>query len=119
MKWFFDIFSPEGFAARIACGERWCTWRVVEHVVSDYLILFSYVCIPVMLAKWARNPFRPTDGTIVLWLGFILTCGLTHLTNALMFTWPAYDLDGHVRGLCALFSVAAVLSTGLEVRRRK
>ena len=42
-------------------------------------------------------------------LGFVFSlCGLTHLVGALMFVWPAYWFDAHVRLLSGLVGLTAL-----------
>ena len=42
-----------------------------------------------------------------VYAAFIFSCGLTHVTSALMFHYPVYRLDTLARILCAGISVVA------------
>lgn len=50
-------------------------------------------------------PFR---NLYLLFIGFIVLCGLTHLLDGLMFWWPAYRLSALMRFFTALISVVTV-----------
>ena len=46
-----------------------------------------------------------------MFAGFIVACGTTHLLSAITIWLPLYWLDGIVKGLTALISVATALLT--------
>lgn len=121
-----QLFDTEGFVPRTQCGPAWSEPLVLVHTLSDVTIFICYLLIPFgMLALFmqARRGQKPVHSTLGMFLtmGFILTCGLTHLTSRAMFTWPAYRLDGAVKLACALFSMATVfwmMSESYQSQRR-
>jgi len=108
LRWLCDT-GP--FLPRAACGKGWTSGLVSAHIVSDEVIFICYLYLPAILAVWWRYRWHLSKTTLALWLGFILTCGMTHQSDVLMFTHPWYRLHAGVKLLCAAFSVAAVLWT--------
>lgn len=111
MNWLFDT---DGFVARSVCGVGWNSALVWSANLSDILILVCYLVIPLASVRIYRRVFiqhgalrSPALG-LLLSCAFIVTCGLTHLSDALMYHWPAYHLDIAIRVLCAACSVATI-----------
>jgi hypothetical protein len=109
----FQLFSTADFTPRTACGPGWTPALQLQHEISDVAIFMSYILIPLALLGMYRLvvsgkkiPY-PKLG-VALFIGFISTCGLTHLMDRLMFQWPAYRLGGLVLLLCASFSITTV-----------
>jgi hypothetical protein len=88
MKWIFDTTS---FIPRLQCGE-WSTTLVILYIIANWLIALSYYAIPIILyVFWAkRRLVIEKHWIILLFIGFILLCGTTHLLEGLTFWWPAY-----------------------------
>src|SRR5690606_23480149 len=105
----FEIFNTEGFVPRRICGD-WPPVYVWLHVVSNIIIAISYISIPLALAYILRKrtdiPFRLI---FLMFILFIVTCGVTHIMDALMFYWPAYRLNGWVLTACATASATTVI----------
>lgn len=108
------LTSTEGFVPRTHCGE-WTPWLVALHTASDTVIFLAYLLIPLgfvgayMRALVRQRPLRNSRVGLALTVCFIATCGLTHLSNRMMFILPAYNLDGVIKLVCAVASVATVL----------
>lgn len=111
MNWFL---STDGFVPRAICGTSWTPQLVAATNSFDMVIFLSYLFIPFAILRVYRirtagsHLKNPALG-ILLGMGFILSCGVTHLVERMMFVWPAYHLDCVVRGICATFSLATVL----------
>ena len=109
------LFSTEGFVPRAKCGPGWTPANLLLHNVSDVTIWLCYMLLSfgalILFRRWMRGDLPPKAGWsgALLWCGFIFWCGLTHLMERLMFFWPAYNLAGIVKAICAVFSVCAVL----------
>lgn len=110
---FFKFFDTSGFPARWFCGEGWSQHPSVGwlHIVSDLAIFGAYFAIPCILIHFARKradlPFRMI---FLLFGGFILFCGTTHLVEAIIFWWPVYPFSGVVKLLTALISWGTVVA---------
>src|SRR5689334_12693062 len=82
----------------------------------------SYPLGPGRLVGLRRHPAgagvfpRPADGDLpfrlvfLLFGAFILSCGTTHLMEAIIFWWPAYRLAGLIKLATALVSWTTVLA---------
>lgn len=79
------------------------------HVTFDILIWLAYLSIPIVLASfvWQRRSM-PFHGLIVLFGAFILSCGGSHLVDALTFYTPIYRFHALVKGVTAGVSWMAV-----------
>lgn len=106
-----DLFETAGFPARWNCGTGWTKPLGWLHILSDWTIFAAYAAIPLVLALFLRRrrdiPF-PSTGW--LFVGFILSCGITHLVDSLMFYWPAYRLLAVMKVITAAVSLATVVS---------
>jgi len=80
------------------------------HLFSDSLIAASYFSIPLallyFLKKGGRLPFKLP---LFLFSAFIFACGITHLLNIWTIWNPDYYLDGAVKLLTALISLATAV----------
>jgi PAS domain S-box-containing protein len=78
------------------------------HVISDSLIALAYYSIPLTLWWYLRRrPGMKLGWLILMFAGFILACGTTHLM-AIWDLWnSAYRLEGVVKAVTAAISIAA------------
>jgi signal transduction histidine kinase/CheY-like chemotaxis protein len=94
-------FMPHGMCFNWDPGVLWL------HVVSDVLITAAYYAIPVLLFYFSRRrPDISFNWIFVAFGVFILACGTTHLLGAITVWHPIYRLEGGVKALTALASVA-------------
>jgi signal transduction histidine kinase len=105
------LFDASDFTARAVCFNRdpGVIWL---HLISDSIIAAAYFSIPITLITLVlKRRDLVYNWMFVLFGGFILLCGTTHVFNVLALTHPMYRLDGVVKALTALFSIgtAAVL----------
>jgi anti-sigma regulatory factor (Ser/Thr protein kinase) len=97
------------------CGV-WDESLILLHIVSDVIIWLAYLWIPVVMVwAWRRSGKvvrLPTAFLLILLLYalFITACGWTHFFDALMFYNPAYRINGLVRVLTAVVSLATAIS---------
>ncbi|MDM4015637.1 sensor histidine kinase [Roseiconus lacunae] len=107
------IFSDEGFPARWFCGSGWTDEPYVGwiHVVSDLVTWASYLTIPVLLMYFATNR-RDVTFPKVFWLfcAFIISCGMVHLVEAVIFWWPVYRLSAVLKLVTAIVSAATAIA---------
>ena len=106
MGWFQQLlstdFMPHGFCY------QWNPQMVWLHVLSDALIALSYYCIPVILVYFVLKHRLPLSNRVFLLLfgGFILACGTTHLLEIWNVWHGSYLLAGIVKAITAAVSVA-------------
>jgi signal transduction histidine kinase len=109
---FTSILDTQSWPARWHCG-TWSSFHGWLYIVSDIIIWISYFMIPTILAffvyekKTEPIPFRMI---IILFISFILACGLTHLVDAAIFWWPVYKLSALIRLGTAIVSLGTVFA---------
>ncbi|MBX3381562.1 MAG: hypothetical protein KF805_15810 [Phycisphaeraceae bacterium] len=104
------LFDEHGFMPRWQCGD-WSLSLGWLHITSDFLIFLAYACIPISLMFFVlRRRDIALRGTVWLFVAFILSCGLTHLTDASMFYHPAYRFLGLMKAITAIVSLATVVA---------
>lgn len=106
MENFLDIwqYMPHGMCL------LWQPWLVLLWSGSDALIFLSYMAIPLalLLVIRGRNDLRHR-GLILLFAGFILLCGLTHLLGVITLWWPIYPYVGLVKLATGLVSATTAI----------
>jgi hypothetical protein len=109
-EFFSRLFDPSGFQARWMCvgPNPYPGWL---HIVSDFAIFVAYVAIPGALYVFVRNR-RDLVFPAIFWLfiAFILSCGITHAADTMMFWWPAYRFTGVLKAITAVVSLATVVA---------
>ncbi|MGC1374571.1 MAG: hypothetical protein WA824_20715, partial [Candidatus Sulfotelmatobacter sp.] len=84
----------------------WDPWLVWLHVISDGLITLSHYCIPIILVYFIRKRRDLPFNTIFLMFGgFILACGTTHLMEIWNVWHGSYLLAGVIKAGTAAISV--------------
>jgi PAS domain S-box-containing protein len=80
------------------------------HVAYDLLIALAYYSIPLILVNFIRKPENsPHPWLVVLFNGFIVTCGTLHLLSAVTISIPLYWLDDLLKVFTAILSIATVM----------
>src|SRR5258708_4410716 len=104
------VFDSSEFPARWQCG-NWPPWLGWLHIVSDLLIWLAYLTIPLVLVYLVRRR-RDAPFPALFWLfgAFIITCGTTHLLDAIIFYEPLYRLAAFVKLITAIASWATVIA---------
>lgn len=109
LEFFTRLLDTSDWPPRWFCG-TWSSFHGWLYIISDLLIWLAYAAIPVLLLWFVRRqttmPFAPV---FLLFAGFIVLCGATHLMDALIFWWPAYRLSALLRLFAALVSIGTVL----------
>ncbi len=104
------LFDTADFPPRWRCG-NWDTALGVLHITADIAIWLCYVAIPVALIYFMRRRSDlPFKGIFLLFGAFIISCGTTHLLEAIMFYQPMYRLLGLVKLITAVVSFATVVA---------
>jgi signal transduction histidine kinase len=112
IEFFGSLLHTNDWPARWHCG-NWSDFHGWLYIISDVVIWLSYFMIPLTLGyfvyrkKDEKLPFR---SIVLLFIFFILGCGLTHFIDAVIFWWPAYRLSALIRFLTATVSFATVFA---------
>jgi len=104
------LFDAGDFTARVVCFNRdpGVIWL---HLLSDTVIAAAYFSIPIALITLVlKRRDLAFPWMFVLFGGFILLCGTTHVFNVLALHYPMYRLDGVVKALTAAFSIGTAVA---------
>ncbi len=110
---FLHLFDTAGFPARWYCGSAWQDEPGVGwlHIVSDLAIFGAYLTIPVLLAYFLfRRRDLPFPTLIALFALFIVSCGLGHMVEAIIFWEPVYRFSGLIKAVTAIVSWGTVVA---------
>ncbi len=104
------LFDTSGFPPRWYCGD-WSAGHGWLHILSDLGVWSAYLAIPCVLGYFIlRRKDIPFRGIFLLFAGFIVACGTTHLMEAIIFWWPGYRLAGVIKLFTAVISWATVFA---------
>lgn len=119
-NFFAALFDTKSWPPRWQCGE-WTTFHGWFYIISDLLIWLTYFAIPAILGFFVieRKTTAPFKTIFILFIGFILSCGLTHLIDAVIFWIPAYRLSALVRFITAGISLATVFALVKAIPRAR
>ncbi|MBD2606432.1 response regulator [Scytonema hofmannii FACHB-248] len=88
----------------------WKTNLVWLHLLSDGFIALAYYSIPITLFCFVRQRRDlPFDWIFLLFAGFIVACGTTHLMEIWTLWYPTYWLSGAIKAFTAMISVFTAL----------
>lgn len=105
---FTNVTDTSGWPARWYCG-NWTDFHGWLYIFSDLGIWAAYFAIPVLLLRLVgKIRDTPYYKIILLFVAFIMLCGLTHLMDAIIFWWPAYRLSALIRFATAIISIVTV-----------
>ncbi len=102
----FDIkdLIPHGYCL------SWSPVLLWLHVISDLLITLAYYSIPPVLVYFVRHrKDLPYPWLAVMFAAFIVACGTTHLLSAITVWMPLYWLDGLLKAVTAIVSLATAV----------
>lgn len=110
-EFFAGILDTDSWPARWYCGV-WTPFHGWLYIVSDFMIWLAYFMIPLILGYYVyrKKADLPFKSIFILFMAFILACGLTHLIDAAIFWWPAYRLSAVVRFITAIVSMGTVFA---------
>jgi PAS domain S-box-containing protein len=96
--------TPHGFCLLWEPGLIWL------HTLSDAVIALAYFSIPVALIVFVlRRRDLGFSWIFVLFAVFILACGTTHLLDIATLWWPGYWVQGVVKAVTAIVSLATAV----------
>ena len=104
---FWDwLFNPSGLTPHGFCLS-WAPGLVAMHAISDAVIGLAYFSIPLAIAAFVRKrPDIKYGWVAYLFVAFILACGTTHLMAILTLWAPAYGIEGLIKLVTAILSIA-------------
>ena len=89
MNLFKELFDTSDFPRRWDCG-LWTPAQGWLHILSDLGVWSAYLAIPGVLGFFLlRKKDAPFRGVLWLFVAFILSCGATHLMEAVIFWSPS------------------------------
>ncbi|MBK0380480.1 sensor histidine kinase [Mucilaginibacter segetis] len=105
---FTKIFNTNDWPPRWHCG-TWTDFHGWLYILSDVGIWASYFAIPILILRLLRKRKDiPFHKIFLLFVAFIMLCGLTHLMDAIIFWWPAYRIGALLRFATAVVSATTV-----------
>ena len=105
MQALIDLFGIKDLIPHGYCLS-WSPVLLWLHVSSDILIMLAYYSIPFTIVYFIRqrkDMQYPWLG--ILFAGFIIACGTTHLLSAITIWIPLYWLDGLLKAITAIISI--------------
>ncbi|MBD2353962.1 response regulator [Tolypothrix sp. FACHB-123] len=88
----------------------WKTDLVWLHIISDAIIAIAYYSIPSTLFYFVnKRQDLPFHWVFLLFSGFIVACGTTHLMEIWTLWYPTYWLSGFIKALTATISLFTAL----------
>ena len=111
MTSFFSwLLSPQDYMPHGMCF-LWQPELIALHVASDSAIALAYYSIPVALGYfvWKRTDLA-FPAIFVLTSLFILACGTTHVMGVWTLWFPDYRVDGGIKAITALLSIATAVA---------
>ena len=103
------LLSPAGLTPHGFCLS-WAPGLVGLHVISDAIIGLAYFSIPLAIAEFVRRrPDLKYGWVAYLFVAFILACGTTHFMAILTLWVPAYGVEGLVKLVTAMLSIATAV----------
>jgi len=110
VKLLSNLLTTPGFIPHGHCY-LWKPSLVGLQVASDSLIVLAYYTIPISLFYFVRQrPDIPYPWLFRLFGAFIISCGTTHLLQIWTLWHPDYWLEGAVKLITALVSLATAIA---------
>ncbi|MHC5767227.1 MAG: hybrid sensor histidine kinase/response regulator [Nostoc sp.] len=104
-----NFLTSESFIPHGHCY-LWQPNLVWLHILSDAFIALAYYSIPATLFYFVRKrKDLPFDWIFLLFSGFIVACGTTHLMEIWTLWHPTYWVSGFLKAVTATISVITAL----------
>ena len=90
-NWLWDASE---FVTRNHCGPGWTPELINLYKVSNAIIALAYFAIPIALYFLYKKNWGdpPASRMLVMFMTFIVLCGLTHVGDVVVFYWAPYRL---------------------------
>jgi PAS domain S-box-containing protein len=109
MQQIMDFFGIKDLIPHGYCLS-WSPALLWLNVISDLLITLAYYSIPLTIIYFLRQRKDwPYPWLMVMFSGFIVACGTTHLLSAITIWIPLYWLDAVLKGFTALLSLITAI----------
>jgi len=103
------LLNPSGLTPHGFCLS-WSPSLISLHVASDVIVGLSYFSIPLAIAHFVRRrPDLKYGWVAYLFVAFILACGTTHFMAIVTLWVPAYGVEGLIKLVTAILSVATAV----------
>jgi two-component sensor histidine kinase len=103
------LLNPTGLTPHGFCLS-WSPGLVAMHALSDVVIGLAYFSIPLAIAAFVRRrPDIKYGWVAYLFVAFILACGATHFLAILTLWVPAYGVEGIIKVVTAILSIATAV----------
>jgi signal transduction histidine kinase/CheY-like chemotaxis protein len=100
----FEVYTPRQQCMNYESGVVWL------HILSDTMIAAAYFSIPLALFYFVkRRKDLAFNWMFLLFAVFILACGTTHVFGVVAIWKPYYRVDGLVKLLTGLVSIATAI----------
>ena len=99
-----QLVDPSRFMPHGMCFQ-WQLDLLVLHAGADLLIAAAYFSIPAAMLLLLRGRDDIPRGVFLLFVAFILLCGVTHLASMVVIWLPAYYVEGALKLATAGVSV--------------
>lgn len=110
IEYLSNIFAVDQWPARWFCG-NWSDFHGWLYIISSFAIWGAYFTIPVIIGWFvSKKKNLPFKKIFLLFLLFILFCGLGHLIDGLIFWFPVYRLSALILFLTAVVSWGTVIA---------
>ncbi|MGZ5628431.1 MAG: PAS domain-containing sensor histidine kinase [Methylobacter sp.] len=104
-----DLFGLKDLIPHGYCLS-WSPVLLWLNVIADLLMALSFYSIPLMLVYFIRQrKDEPYSWLVILVASFIMACGTMHLLAVITIWIPLYWLDGLLKALTAIISVATAV----------
>lgn len=106
-----QLFGTESWPARWFCGQ-WSDFHGWLYISSSIAIWAAYFAIPLILIclLYKRKDSIPFQRVFGLFILFILSCGSTHLIDAIIFWHPIYRISALALFFTAIISWITVIA---------
>jgi len=115
-----DLWSASDFVTRDCCvtpGSSWGVWAAIAQA-ADFTIAISYFLIPYALVRKSKAVTdQLTQAEYIIFALFIFFCGVGHLTDIIVWYWPAYRLFTAIDCLTAALSLSTAVMIPILVYR--
>jgi hypothetical protein len=110
------VMDTSVFVPRANCGD-WPTWLIEITTLSNTIVAFAYMVIPLgLLDFWRWNwGYKEARNLLLCFSLFIVLCGWTHANEVLVFWWPAYRFFALITLLTALASLATAYLLPMQI----
>jgi hypothetical protein len=112
------LFDASVFLTRNHFGRGWSSNMMDIYKFSNVVIAVAYFAIPITLyfLYTKKRKELPTPGVLIMFITFIVLCGLTHLSDVVVFYWAPYRLFTLLYALTALASAITAFKLPQIVR---